>query len=100
MPDHVHLIATPFETISISALLQRMKSVSSHGTNHLLRRRGRLWQDESFDRILRSTEDVRRKAEYIVNNPIRAGLVSQLCEYRWIWREWVEGQARAPVLHR
>jgi hypothetical protein len=57
-----------------------------------MNRFGPLWQDESFDRVLRSDEDVRKKADYICANPVRAGLVSSEDQYPWIWREWVEGQ--------
>ncbi|HET7712274.1 MAG TPA: hypothetical protein VFL80_10135, partial [Thermoanaerobaculia bacterium] len=74
-------------------VMQRIKSVSSHSINKVLGRNGTLWQDESFDRILRSGEDLRKKCEYVVENPVRAGLVERIEKYRWIWREWVEGRA-------
>ena len=44
MPDHVHMIFTPYE-------------------------------------------------EYLCENPLRAGLVYHVDNYRWIWREWLEGKA-------
>jgi hypothetical protein len=52
-----------------------------------------LWQDESFDRIVRSEENLRKKGEYLCSNPVRAGLAADVGAYRWIWRDWVEGQA-------
>jgi putative transposase len=54
--------------------------------------RDHVWQREYFDRILRSAEDIRTKAEYICENPVRAGLVERVDDYPWIWREWVEGR--------
>lgn len=60
--------------------------------NQLLGRSEALWQTESFDHMLRSGERTREKAEYICANPVRAGLVEHEDEYRWIWREWVEGR--------
>ena len=48
-------------------------------------RSGSLWQRESFDHILRRDEDLIEKAEYIANNPVRAGLVARPEEYRWLW---------------
>jgi putative transposase len=55
-------------------------------------RSGRLWQPESFDRILRNTESARAKAEYVIMNPVRAGLCATPDEYPWVWREWIEGR--------
>jgi len=82
MPDHVHMLFAPLGDWSTSDILQRIKGVSSHRINHLLARRGPLWQDESFDRILRAGEDLTNKADYICANPERAGF----SDYRWIWR--------------
>jgi hypothetical protein len=59
--------------------------------NRALGRGGSLWQDESFDHLLRSDESLRQKAEYICQNPVRAGLVEREEDYPWLWREWLEG---------
>ncbi len=64
--------------------MQQLKSVSAHSIGR------RVWQREYFDRILRSEEDVREKAEYIVNNPVRAGLVESQDQYPWICRWWID----------
>jgi len=92
MPDHVHLILAPYEHTSISRVMQCLKSVSAHKVNKENGQRGRLWQEESFDRLIRSEENLRRKAEYISCNPVRAGLVAGVDDYQWIWREWIEGR--------
>lgn len=89
MPDHVHLVLTPYPDTRLPAILQRVKSVSAHRLNRLSSNRGPLWQDESFDRIARTTENLRQKCEYVCNNPVRAGLVSQADDYPWLWREWL-----------
>jgi REP element-mobilizing transposase RayT len=81
MPDHVHLLFVAYQEFSLPRIVQRIKSVSAHKVH-----RGTLWQRESFDRILRSDEDVQKKAEYIAANPVRAGLVWSTDEYPWIWR--------------
>jgi hypothetical protein len=44
-----------------------MTRTSSHGFNKLLRRRGSLWIEESFDHWIRSPEDFDDKAIYIAN---------------------------------
>jgi hypothetical protein len=42
--------------------------------------------------VVRNQEGVRQTAEYICQNPVRAGLVVDENNYRWLWREWVEGE--------
>jgi REP element-mobilizing transposase RayT len=89
MPDHVHLICTPLMdengSISIPEITRTIKSESAHRINNVLARIGRVWQDESFDHILRGDESLRKKVGYILENPVRAGLVASPCEYRWLW---------------
>jgi hypothetical protein len=46
---------------------------------------GRVWQDESFDHILRGDESLSKKMEYILQNPVRAGLVAKSQDYQWLW---------------
>jgi REP element-mobilizing transposase RayT len=86
MPDHVHLLVTPFEEIRLSSIMDSIKGASAHAINRVLGRRGAMWQRESFDHILRSDEKLTEKGEYIANNPVRAGLVAKSDEWPWLWR--------------
>jgi len=47
-----------------------------------LGRTGRVWQDESFDHILRGDESLSKKMEYILQNPVRAGLAARSQDYQ------------------
>ncbi len=98
MPDHVHLAISPMPNeigeVPIPQIMQAVKSASAHLINKYLGRRGRVWQDESFDRAARSVENLRGKIEYIMGNPVRAGLVSDPADYRWLW---TESRARTPA---
>ena len=60
MPDHVHMIFTPFDEWPLRKIMKRVKGVSSYNINTRLGRRGTVWEEESFDRILRSDEDIRK----------------------------------------
>jgi len=107
MPDHVHVIFVPLvnnsvrEIYTLAQITQSIKSSSAHLINRLLHRRQQVWQEESFDRVLRISEKLDAKIEYILNNPVRKGLVSRPDEYEWLWTPNAElrsaGQARAPV---
>jgi REP element-mobilizing transposase RayT len=87
MPDHVHLIFTPLvnrramEIYSLAEIMDAIKGASAHKVNKLLRRKGRLWQPESFDHVLRSSESLDSKIEYLLANPVRAGLVANWTDY-------------------
>jgi REP-associated tyrosine transposase len=90
MPDHVHLLFTPMadangDDFSLAEIMNGIKGSSAHTVNRLLNRRGHVWQSESFDRLLRSSESARSKADYILRNPVRAGLVLRTAGYPWIW---------------
>lgn len=89
MPDHVHMIFWPYEEWSLSRITHRLKSVSAHEMNRSSATIGHIWQHESFDHIIRSGESLIKKIEYVCQNPVRAGLVSNPEEYRWLWRRSV-----------
>jgi REP element-mobilizing transposase RayT len=91
MPDHAHLILTPLintevaRVCSLAEIMCAIKGVSSHHINRRLCRNGRIWQEESFDHVLRSSEGLDEKIAYVMNNPVRKGLVSRAEEYPWLW---------------
>ena len=96
MPDHVHLIFTPLQDpegnpYGLGEIMHSIKGASAKSINKALNRSGHVWQDESFDHILRSEEGISSKVEYICQNPVRKGLVASEEDYPWLWREWVEG---------
>lgn len=62
-----------------------IKGASAHKVNKALDRKGKLWQEESFDHVLRSSESLDQKVEYVRQNPVRRGLVSSPGEYPWLW---------------
>ena len=78
MPDHVHFFARASRMADpMRKWVQMWKSV---GARELLRRRGLvgpLWQEDYFDRYLRSGEDYAEKWSYVEANPVRAGLAAK-----------------------
>ena len=90
MPEHVHLVLTPLQDgnegpFSLPEITQSIKSVSAHRINRLLKRSGPVWLEESFDHVLRSSESLAEKVEYVRQNPVRRGLCKAPEEYRWLW---------------
>jgi len=79
-PDHVHLLLSPDGRTSIVDFMRAWKS----SCYHLRRKAGdrrRLWQRSFHDHLLRRDEDIRTVCDYIVGNPVRAGLVEMAREY-------------------
>ncbi len=60
------------------------KGTSAREVNTLLGRCGPVWQEESFDHVLRTSESLKEKIEYIRQNPVRRGLVVRPEDYRWL----------------
>jgi REP element-mobilizing transposase RayT len=92
MPDHVHLIFTPLpsataEPYSFEEILGGIKGASTHSINKALKRSGTVWQDESFDHVIRDSESLEEKIRYVCENPVRKGLVSKPEDYKWLWKE-------------
>src|SRR5437867_11952166 len=71
--------------VPLPEIMKAIKGASSHQINHRLGRHGSIWQEESFDRVLRSSEKLDEKIVYILQNPVRCGLVREWHEYSWIW---------------
>ena len=96
MPDHVHLLIEPQIKrddnegkpifYSLPEILQTLKSVSSHRINKTAGNKGmRVWENESFDRVIRSERDFEEKFDYICRNPWDAEIVSSAQDYPWLW---------------
>ncbi|MCB1122595.1 MAG: transposase [Verrucomicrobiae bacterium] len=74
MPNHVHSVITPVLGYELSRILHSLKSYSATSINELLGRKGRVWQSETYDQILRSAVHHHRVEEYIRRNPEKAGV--------------------------
>jgi len=104
MPDHVHLILTPLiderrkETFSLIEIMRGIKGAAGRRINQQMRRDGAVWQEESFDHVLRCSEGLDAKVEYVLQNPVRRGLVADWREYPWTWRR--SGPENAKMMVR
>ncbi len=92
MPEHVHLLLTPLRDergwpYPLRNILKLIKGTSARSVNKFLGREGPVWQEESFDHVLRSWESFGEKREYIRQNPVRRRLAERPEDYRWLWEE-------------
>jgi putative transposase len=86
MPNHVHLLIEIWQT-PLTLLVRNWKGYTARRINQLLGRRGKLWQDDYWDRYIRDQQHFERVKHYIEANPVMAGLVKSA-------PEWSFGSAR------
>jgi type I restriction enzyme R subunit len=74
MPNHVHLLAVFPEETDMLRQCESWKHFSATQINRALGRKGRFWQQEDFDHLVRSPEQFDYLRGYIAANPRRARL--------------------------
>ena len=83
MANHVHVLLSPM--LQVRKITREIKGFTARQANSILGRTGRrFWQEESFDHVLRTSESLMEKIEYIRQNPVRRGLVAKPEDYRWL----------------
>jgi putative transposase len=89
MPNHVHCIVRPFSDhqVELEKILASWKSYTSRRIHMALGKRGPLWQEESYDRIIRDEEHLWKCLQYIGVNPKKAGLSDEPSRL-WLNPEW------------
>jgi putative transposase len=72
-------------------LIDTVNRWKSYTANLLIKKgmAGACWQRGFYDHVLRKEEDTRAVAEYIINNPVRAGLVKTWRDYPFSWHHWI-----------
>ncbi len=88
MPDHVHLLLLPKPGYTLSGVMKGIKGTTARRLNQSRRRHGTVWQDESFDRIVRDEKEFKEKLGYMYLNPVKAGLTDDPDNYEgWYVRK-------------
>jgi REP element-mobilizing transposase RayT len=77
MPDHVHGI------IRFGMDSKGMKSELRNWKSSLAKSQNIEWQEGFFDHRIRDDNSFTEKFEYILQNPVRAGLVEQAQDWHW-----------------
>ncbi len=104
MSNHVHVVFTPllneksltevaasnplrYESceLTLGAIMQTLKGYTAHEANKILNRTGQFWEVESYDHQVRNAEELGRIVKYVLNNPVKAGLVKDWRDWKWNW---------------
>ena len=80
MPDHAHLLLRgETDTADVLRAMRLFKQKTgfwlsrNHSAVH--------WQKDFYDHILRQNEEIKKHIQYILNNPVRKGLVENRKDY-------------------
>jgi len=93
MSNHVHVVFAPLESklgcqpdlylqTPLNTIMQSLKRHTARKANIVLGREGTFWQDESYDHVIRDSGEFERIVNYLLENPVKAGLVSK-------WEDWL-----------
>jgi putative transposase len=83
MPDHVHfLVQGNSESSDARMLIKLGKQYAGYAYSQKYGHK--LWQPWGFERVLRDEEASFTAARYIVENPVRAGLVKAVSDYPFV----------------
>lgn len=91
MSNHVHVVFEINKANWQSALpdlpgiMQSLKRHTARQANLILGREGAFWQDESYDHVIRNNEEYIRIVNYVLENPVKAGLVSDWDQWQWTY---------------
>ena len=89
MPNHVHAVMKPLAGFELEDVLESVKRFVSRKVNSVLARSGQLWEEESYDRIIRDEEHLFRVLQYIGRNAASAGL-PKADWIRWVDPNWAQ----------
>jgi len=96
MPNHVHVLILPLrqasgEIFPLARITYTWKRYTTNQINALLGKNGSLWQQESYDHLVEDEIGLARIIEYILENPVKAGLVDN-------WKEWYGTWVREELM--
>jgi REP element-mobilizing transposase RayT len=80
MPDHLHalVLALRRSAVDFVRLLKGRTSSTLRKLGHQ-----QVWQTSFYDHIVRRHEDISAVIRYILDNPVRMGIVKEWTDYPW-----------------
>ena len=97
MPDHLHLLLTVCDEMTIEKAMQLIKGRFSHRLSHEFGYLGEVWQRGFTEEQVMNRESFEAHGEYIAQNPVKAGLAAAPDEYPFCFRYLARRKAKAKV---
>jgi putative transposase len=83
MTNHVHLLLAPSSTEGLAKLMKTLAARMTRYRNKLEGRSGTLWESRYKSSVVQSDRYLLACCRYIELNPVRAGMVERVEDYRW-----------------
>ena len=83
MPDHLHLLATPFDANGLALMMQKIGRLYVPWFNNKYQRYGSLFQGRFRTSLVDTDAYLLACSRYIELNPVRANLVANPVDYPW-----------------
>jgi len=83
LPEHIHFIIQPFGKYSLSYIMQLVKGNFSRRFNKMYDSGGHIWQKRFYDEGIRGEGMLISKIEYIHNNPLKHGIVTDVDKFEY-----------------
>jgi len=83
MPNHVHVLIEIYEGFPLDRVIHSWKSYTANEANRLLKRKGKFWYYDYYDRYIRDERHFANAVRYIHENPVKAGLVEKAEDWRF-----------------
>lgn len=84
MPNHVHLLVYVKRFVKpFYKIMQSLKRHTARESNKIINRSGAFWHEESYDHIVRNRQEYYNIINYIMTNPVKAGLVQRTVDWKW-----------------
>jgi putative transposase len=97
MPNHVHLIFTVHNDMTIEKAMQLVKGRFSHRLSKEFGHLGEVWQRGFAEEQVMNRESLEAHRRYIAENPVKAGLAKSPDEYPFCFRFLARKKAEAKV---
>ncbi|CAN5394618.1 transposase [soil metagenome] len=92
MSNHIHLVIKLIEDApDLSQTMHSIKRFTAKESNVVLNKSGKFWMQESYDHLVRTNAELRNIVNYVINNPVKAGLTDK-------WDDWPHTYVRMDFL--
>lgn len=99
MPDHIHFILVSRNN-DLSEIMHNIKGYFAHNMfkRKLYLSHNPIWQKSFYDHVIRNGKDLVAKLNYIHSNPLRAGLINEMAEYKYSsFKYYYDEKNESPV---
>jgi len=97
MPDHLHLLLTVHDEMTIEKAMQLVKGRFSHRLSHEFGYKGEVWLRGFSEVQVMNQKGLETHREYIARNPVKAGVAASVDEFPFCFRYLAKRKAESRV---